>query len=170
MDPDKLGATAVIALAVYTWGCLNRGWTSPVDIGAYTLCMAGVHRWCWHDQPSSEAEGADDRTPDPEVSAPAVQPGPLRPPVLLARPLEEPGPLPVQPAAAAGEPADPTARLQYETRVAWTRRQIDAGLLTPSEIDQLGAEMFGVHPDSIRRYRRQIGDDRPETSTERTTR
>jgi hypothetical protein len=160
MDADTYMPVIVIIVAIYTWGCLNRGWTSPVDIAVGTVCRAGGHRWCGHDHPWSDEGDLLDEDDDP----PMPTHGPLRPPKTF-------------PAAALTSryrvpEADPDSQdLQPgETRMAWTRRQIDAGILTRSEIDAIGAEKFGVHPRTVRRWREALGDakdgqtdDRPES-------
>jgi hypothetical protein len=125
-------------------------------------CRMGGHRWCEHDSPSPEGTDADDPDTGDRMSTPDVQAGPLRPAAPLVRPLAAPGKLPPHPDR---EPVDPQARHPHETRMAWARRQVDAGLLEPGEIDRIGAEMFGVDPRTVRRWRTQAGDDR---STERT--
>lgn len=158
MDPDKIGATGTIATAIYAWGCLNRGWTSPLDIGVDIACRMGGHRWCGHDNPSSEAVDDDDAPPEPEVSTPV----PLRTPPPPAGSRLAAGLPPVE------GPPDPQDRDPYETGIAWTRRQLAAGLLEPGEIDQLGAEKLHVHPDTVRRWRRQLGGTRRESDSERT--
>lgn len=164
MNGEQWGATGTILVLVYGWGCLNRGWTSPVDTGVYIACGRGVHRWCRHDQPSSQAQ--DDETPD--TGPPVSTPGPLRPPQTLATPAF--GPQPIEALAHVRYGRDPASsdRQQGESGPAWTRRMLESGLLGLGEIDQVGAQKLGVHPDTVRRWRRQLGGTRRPDESEPT--
>lgn len=156
MTGDQWGATLSIVVIVYVWGCLNRGWTSPVDIWVDIDCRMGGHRWCGHDDAWSEDQDDDEADVDPPMSTPAPT-GPLRtPPPLTSPPI---GPVPIEQLSTGVRFArDPrsTDRQQGESGMAWTRRVLESGLLGPGEIDDVGAKVLGVHPDTVRRWRRLV--------------
>lgn len=167
MTADQYMPIIVLVGVIYTWGCLNHGWTSPVDIGVGIVCLAGGHRWCGHDVPWS---GEGDPLDEADVHSMSTQ-GPLMPPRTL--------PADVLTGHYRAPRADPASEdLQPgETRVSWARRQIDAGILTRGEIDAIGAEKFGVHVRTVRRWREALGDakdgqasDRPESGRSMPTR
>lgn len=169
MDQDTIMPIIVVLGVIYVWGALNRGWTTPVDIGVDIDCRRGGHRWCgcqnpWPDDDMDiEAPDGDEMsTPDihPQDEAPAdealqsVLSEPLRPSQVLrggrmADPL-------AQPRGQLDAEDDVQELRQGETRIAWTRRQLDAGLLTPGEIDEVGAGKFGVDPRTVRRWRGMV--------------
>lgn len=171
MNPNQYMPIIVGVLVVYTWGTLNRGWTSPADIAGYALHRAGVHRLCWP-QDCRPDEGDPDDPPEPAEVYP-----PDDPPPLARRIPPASGGLPYGPAQDLSthhaHRVDPTKadRGPGETRLSWTRRMVTSGLWTLAEVDQLGAEVWDVHPDSVRRWRRQLAkagtegtpaDDDPE--------
>lgn len=146
MTGDSIGATLALVAAVYAVGVANRGWTSPLDIWH----AATGHRWCGHDECWSDpVDGPDVQNQPADVQT--STPGPLRPPETLVHPMTGPGPLPGQPV---------TDRIPHETRIAWVRRQLEAGVLGPGDIDALGAEQFAVSERQVRRWRAALGDDR----------
>jgi hypothetical protein len=139
---DYLMLALVVTVVTYVVGVANRGWTSP-----WTL----ARRWAGHAPDGHEnAWSDDDEDGEDQMS---VQ-GPLRPPAKLQRPA---GPRPLSELSGHGpDPEDPQERRRGETRRAWVRRQIEAKLLEPGEIDSVGAEMWGVSTRQIRRDRAAI--------------
>lgn len=156
MNTDLIIFAAIIAVFAWLWGVANRGWTSPLDILLGIVCWATGHRiLCRHHRRSDDEE--QEYGPDPEdMSTPDVR-GPLRPPQTIG-PLD--GAMAIDRARdrRAGIDHDPySPELQPgETRIAWTRRQLEFGLLEPGEIDKVGAEKFGVDPRTVRRWRAQL--------------
>lgn len=169
MDTDEIMPIIFLAGVIYTWGCLNRGWTSPVDIGGYIVvdiaCRRGVHRWCEHETPRSE-QGAPTTSPaTAPVPTSDVHHGPLREPVTLVQAPTRPVLLDDLTRVEIPFDATSTEKQPGETSIAWTRRMMETGLLKRSEIDEIGAAKFGVHRDTVRRWRRGLGDGKDETDT-----
>lgn len=116
----------------------------------------GGNRGVDDEDPQVEDEWADEWADDEDASGSDDDQGELPPRVATVKaenlrqvPLK---PRPVKP------PDDPktSGRLDYETRASWVRRQVLAGLLSPSEIDNIGAELWGCTDRTIRADRQAL--------------
>lgn len=150
MNGNYLMLTLVIATVTYMIGVANRGWASPL----------GIWRWArGHDlyddeNPSSDDLDTDDQADAEDMPTPRAQAGPFFPPATLNGPMT--GPLPITRRPQPDD--DPQELRRGETRIAWTRRQLEAGLLSPGEIDDVGAKKFGVDPRTVRRWREKLAE------------
>lgn len=152
------GAIAFLLIAaaiIYLGGLGHFGWASPPDIAADIHARITGH---WADRTSSPQVSEPDTEKRPaaaDMSAPDVRSEPLMPPRRLFEPAI--GPLPMSHLLDSdAEDQGTQDHLAGETKMSWVRRQLDARLLTATEIDAVGAELFDVHPDTIRRYRRSL--------------
>jgi len=128
-----LGALALAAL-LWTWGRVNQGWRSPLDV------WRGVRAG----HPFRRSDGVDSG----HVHLSSVQRRRARRPVHRS-------PVPELPLVDDGEePEAPAA--DVAARRAWVRARLERGdpeRLRPADIDRIGAEMFDCSERTIRRDR-----------------
>jgi hypothetical protein len=152
IDWDKVMPVVVLALAIYTWGCLNRGWTSPADVIRNTRHGMNNRR--------SEDSGVSDVVSGRDVGS-GVGPTVRRESLSGPKPLNE---LYADRCAQLGrdpdgdEDDDPPPATADERRewVALRLRPDDPLNLTVTQIDRKGSELFGCSEKTIERDRQRI--------------
>lgn len=116
----------------------------------------GGNRDVEDEDPQVEGGWADDWADDEDSSGSQDAQEELPPRVTTVRP-ENLRQVPLKPQRVR-PPVDPktSSRLDYETRASWVRRQVLAGLLSPSEIDSIGAQVWGCTDRTIRADRQAL--------------
>jgi hypothetical protein len=146
LNGDQIGATVFLALVIYTWGCVNRGWTSPADV---IRQFRHDRQNGWSDDPTPDTDMSDDDV----VSDVGSGVGSLDR-QIPARAMT--GPRPIEDLRAEQPDDDdppPVSRGERREWVALRMRPDDALRLSPIEIDRKGAKLFGCSEKTIERDR-----------------